>query len=112
MFLLVIRYRGGGHIRILARYCLDRQLDGQPCGSQNYRLINDFQAAHYIENVIEGNRVENEGSVSVPNRPRASSLELLENRIKTVEEDPNHILRNRMKFSGRQFEFIGKFLFL
>ena len=111
-FFIVIRYRGGGHVRILARYCLDYYLNGQPCSSQNYRLINECQAAHYTEHVIEGNRVENEDSQSVPNRPRASSLELLETRIKTVQEDPSHILNKRMKFSGRQFEFLGKFSFI
>lgn len=105
---LVIRYRGGGHIRILARYCLDHQLDGQPCGALNYRLINDWQAAYYVETVSESNRVENDGSQSVSSRPRASSLELLTNRLKTVQEDPNHILHKRLTFSGRQFKFTGK----
>ena len=60
---------------------------------------------------MEGNNVEHEGTQSVPSRPRASSLELLENRLKTVGEDPTHTLCKRMKFYGRQFEFIGNNFF-
>ena len=109
--ILVIRYRGRGHVQIIARYCLDYHLDGRICETEIYRLINDCQAAHYIEHINEGNSVEHNGSPSVPSHPRASSLELLEKRLKTVEEDPNHILHKRMKISGRRFKFLGnKFL--
>ena len=91
----------------MARYCLNYHLNGEVCEKETYRLINDCQAAFYIEPVVEGNNVECEGSHSVPSRPRESSLELLENRLKTVGEDPNHTLCKRLKFCGRQFEFIG-----
>ena len=94
-------------MELLSRFCLDRRPDGTHCGEENCRIINDCHAANYIEFPDEGNSVEREGSFSVPNRPRASSLELLENRLSTVQEDPNNILNKRMKFSGRQFEFTG-----
>ena len=104
----VIRFRGCGHVQIIARYCLDYHLDGKFCPSDIYRLINESQSAHYIENVTEVNTVESGDVQTVSSHPRASSLELLEKRLKTVEEDPNHILRSRMSFFGRQFRFLGK----
>ena len=108
----MVRYRGRGHLQLLSRYCLDYLPNGQPCGQKNSRLINDYQAAHYVDFIPEGNVVKSGESHSVSNQPRASTLELLENRLKTVQEDQNHILNKRMTFSNRQVTFSGKLSFI
>ena len=112
LFFQVIRYRGAGHVKILCRFSLDHHPDGRICQKHPCRLINACQAAHYVEHISETISVESEGTLSVSPRPRATALQLLENRLKTVKEDPNHILNKRMKFSGRQFEFLGNILIL
>lgn len=98
-------------MRTISRFCLDRQINGQPCHQRVYRLINDTQAAYYVTPINEGNHVESEGTQTVPPRPRASSTELLENRLKTVRNDPSNILNKRMKFTGRQIQILGNLKF-
>ena len=104
----MLRPRNAGHKQTFARYCLNLSIDGKTC-PPCYRLINVNQMAYHSELVSEGNEnVEIGDNRADPLRPRASTLEMLDQRIETVRSDPTHVLNNRFEFHNRQFHLLGK----